>query len=82
MGTDEQTPDATAEQEPTRPLLRVVSPDATPEEVAALVAVLSSMGGGEPPAKRPRPEWSAPHRLVRRTLPHGPGGWRASALPR
>lgn len=64
------------------PLLRVVSPNATPEEVAALVAVLSSMGGGEPPAKRPRPEWSAPHRLVRRTLPHGPGGWRASALPR
>lgn len=82
MAADEQTPDAAPEQQPTRPLLRVVSPSATPEEVAALVAVLSSMGSGEPPARRPRPEWNAPHRLVRQTLPHGPGGWRASALPR
>ncbi|MDN4173600.1 acyl-CoA carboxylase subunit epsilon [Nocardioides sp. SOB77] len=82
MAADEQTPDAAPEQEPARPLLRVVSPDATPEEVAALVAVLSSMGGAEAPAPKPRPEWGAPHRSVRRTLPHGPGGWRSSALPR
>lgn len=65
------------------PLLRVVSPNATPEEVAALVAVLSSMGGGaaEPSARR-TPEWQAPRRRLRVTFPHGPGGWRASALPR
>ncbi|WP_182524337.1 acyl-CoA carboxylase subunit epsilon [Nocardioides dongkuii] len=64
------------------PYLRVVNPDATPEEVAAVVAVLSSLGGGAPPASRLVPSWSAPHRQVRRTLPHGPGGWRASSMPR
>ena len=64
------------------PLLRVVNADATPEEVAAIVAVLSALGGGEAPAPRRRPEWNAPHRLVRRTLPHGVGAWRSSGLPR
>ncbi len=64
------------------PLLKIVSPDATPEEIAALVAVFASLGsGGEPPA-RPAPEWSAHHRKVRSTHPHGPGGWRSSGLPR
>lgn len=65
-----------------KPVLKVVNPDATPEEVAALVAVFSAMGGGEgEPKRRPRPEWNAPHRLVRRSFPHGPGGWRSSGLP-
>jgi hypothetical protein len=65
------------------PLLRVVSPNATPEEIAALVTVLSALGGEEPaPARRTTPEWQSAHRRVRRTLPHGPGGWRASGLPR
>ena len=64
------------------PLLRVVNPDATPEEVAALVAVFASLGSGEAPPKGRRPEWNAPHRLVRRSHPHGPGGWRSSGLPR
>lgn len=65
------------------PLLRVVNPDATPEEVAALVAVFASLGtaGDEAPRRR-TPEWSAPHRGVRRTHPSGPGGWRSSAAPR
>jgi hypothetical protein len=68
---------------PTRALLRIVRGDATAEEVAAIVAVFASLGGGAPaaPARR-TPEWSAHHRTVRRTLPHGPGGWRSSALPR
>lgn len=71
------------EQEPQRPLLRVVRGDATPEEVAALVAVVAALGsGGAPPPPRRTPEWSAHHRKVRRTLLHGPGGWRSSALPR
>lgn len=66
-----------------QPVLRIVHGDATPEEVAAIVAVLSAVGGGEPaPAKRPAPAWAAPQRAVRRSLPHGPGGWRASGLPR
>ena len=73
-------PAVTQEQ---RPLLRVVNGEATPEEVAALVAVVAALasGGAEPP-KRSTPEWSAHHRKMRRTLPHGPGGWRSSALPR
>jgi acyl-CoA carboxylase epsilon subunit len=64
------------------PFLRVVRGDATPEEVAAVVAVLASLRAPAPAPKRRAPEWNAPHRLVRRTLPHGPGGWRSSALPR
>ena len=66
-----------------QPVLRVLTPDATPEEVAALVAVLSALGTPAAPGRRrPPSEWSAPHRAVRRTLPHGPGGWRSSGLPR
>ena len=71
MTTDEQAP-----------LLRVINADATPEEVAALVAVFSALGsaGGEAP-KRPRPAWSNPARGVRRPHRNGPGAWRASGLP-
>jgi hypothetical protein len=64
------------------PLLRVVNADATAEEIAALVAVLASLGGVAPGAPRRAPEWQAHHRKVRATLPQGPGGWRSSALPR
>jgi hypothetical protein len=66
-----------------QPVLRVVNPDATPEEVAALVAVFSALGsaGGEAPRK-PRPSWNLPARGVRTTHRHGPGAWRASGLPR
>ena len=74
---DDPTP---AEAAP--PLLKVVNSDATPEEVAALVAVLSSLGGAEPAPARRTPEWQAYHRKVRAALPHGPGGWRSSGLPR
>ena len=62
--------------------LKVVNSDATPEEIAALVAVLASLGGGEPEPVRRTPEWQAHHRKVRASLPHGPGGWRSSGLPR
>ena len=72
----------TEEQGPERPFLQVVNGDATPEEIAALVAVLGSLGGAPAPAPERVPEWSAHHRKVRRTLPHGPGGWRSSGLPR
>jgi hypothetical protein len=69
-------------EQPAAPLLRVVNADATPEEIAALVAVFSSLGGAEKPPPRRTPEWQANHRKVRLTLPHGPGGWRSSGLPR
>lgn len=68
--------------EPTRPLLRVVDPHATPEEIAALVAVFASLGAPATPRRRRGPEWSAPHRLVRTPVASGPGGWRSSGLPR
>ncbi|MDN5896562.1 MAG: acyl-CoA carboxylase subunit epsilon, partial [Nocardioides sp.] len=65
-----------------QPVLRVITPNTTPEEVAALVAVFSALGSGEAPKKRRGSEWSANHRRVRAHHPHGPGGWRSSSLPR
>ena len=65
------------------PLLRVVNADATPEEIAALVAVFSVLGSATGDAgPRRTPEWSRPARRVRAPVAHGPGGWRASSLPR
>jgi hypothetical protein len=64
------------------PLLRVVKGDPTPEELGALVVVLASLGGPAGPSPRRTPVWSAPARLQRRVLGHGPGAWRGSGLPR
>ncbi|HET8559095.1 MAG TPA: acyl-CoA carboxylase subunit epsilon [Marmoricola sp.] len=64
------------------PVLRIVTPDATPEEVAALVAVFSALQAPPAQAAEPRSQWAAPARRMTRALPHGPGGWRASGLPR
>lgn len=72
----------TAGAEASAPVLKIVNPDATPEEIAAIVAVFSALQTAPAPEPRRTPEWSAHHRKVRRTLPHGPGGWRSSALPR
>jgi hypothetical protein len=68
-----------------RPVLRVVRGDATPEEIAALVAVLALRRPAAPePATpaRPRSEWSARSRLMRTPVFPSPGGWRRSGLPR
>jgi hypothetical protein len=66
-------------------VLRVVRGDATPDEIAALVAVLALRGravsAGATPGQ-PRSEWSARSRLMRDPLSPGPGAWRRSALPR
>jgi hypothetical protein len=72
-------------EHPERPVLRVVRGDATPEEIAALVAVVAAAGAraaasAEPAAERPS-AWRDPARRMRRPTPHGPGAWRASALP-
>ncbi len=73
----------TEETEPQKPLLRIVKGDPTPEEVAALVSVVSAMAASTAEAsanqQRPRPEWSAPRRRLRGTHRHGAGAWRASA---
>ena len=74
---------ATDDAQHTPPTLRSVNADATPEEIAALVAVFSALSsaGGDAP-RRPRPVWSNPARSVRQTHRHGGGAWRASGLPR
>jgi hypothetical protein len=80
VSTDKDAaPEAAAE----KPLLKVIDAHATPEEVAAIVTVLSALGGEPAPAPAPvRSQWADPARQVRRPLTHGAGGWRASALPR
>jgi hypothetical protein len=66
-----------------QPLLRVVNPDATPEEIAALVAVFSALGGEPtPPTASPRSQWALPARRMRHLPGHGSGAWKASGLPR
>ena len=64
------------------PFLRVVSPSATPEEVAALVAVFASLGGDEPERPQRRSAWSHPARMHRTPHRAAPDGWRSSGLPR
>jgi Acyl-CoA carboxylase epsilon subunit len=70
-----------------RPVLRVVKGDPTPEEVAALVAVLSARASATAAAAAERPaprrsEWAGHERRMRRPVHPAPGGWRASAFPR
>jgi hypothetical protein len=66
------------------PALRVVKGDPTPEELAALVAVISARaaaaGATEPDTERAS-DWASYWRNTRRPLQHGPGRWRASAFP-
>jgi hypothetical protein len=74
---------STPDHEDQQPLLRVVKGDPSPEELAALVTVVSAMSAAAAEAdagqKRPKPEWSAHHRKLRAPHRHGPGAWRTSA---
>ncbi|MEV0967328.1 acyl-CoA carboxylase epsilon subunit [Microtetraspora glauca] len=74
---------------PQKPRVEIVRGDPTPEEVAALVAVLlaaraheSVSGGGVPgPSAEPvRKKWANPAHGMRRGLAHGPGAWRSPML--
>lgn len=76
------TDEAKVEETPATPSLQIITPGVTAEETAIVVALFAGMGGGETVAKKPVRAWNAPHRVARRALPHGVGGWRASALPR
>jgi hypothetical protein len=72
------------DQPPGRPLLQVVRGDATPEEIAALVAVLlvrSADAEAPGPARSVARSWSDRSGQIRRPLSPGPGAWRRSALP-
>jgi Acyl-CoA carboxylase epsilon subunit len=65
------------------PVLRVIRGDATPEEIAAVVAVLLARPAlAEPRPRRAPSAWADRSRLVRRPLFPGPDAWRRSALPR
>ena len=82
--TSDQEPVQAPEREPSRPVLRIVRGDATPEEVAALVSVLSARADAaveEPPRPR-RSEWAGHERRMRPPLHPAPGAWRASFQPR
>jgi hypothetical protein len=68
--------------EPSAPFLRVAKGEPTPEELAALVTVLASRSRPGTAPHRPAPAWNAPRRLHRVVHRNGPGGWRASGLPR
>ncbi len=69
-----------AEAESPRPLLRVVRGEPTPEELAALIAVLSIRGGAAPAPPPRRSAWGRPGSGVRGTLANHPGAWRESGF--
>jgi Acyl-CoA carboxylase epsilon subunit len=70
-------------RDPGGPRLRVMSGDATPEELAALVAAIGSRTAARRTGPQERPTgWNDRARALRCTLPHGPGAWAASGLPR
>jgi hypothetical protein len=76
------TGDAVPETAAAKPALRIVQGDATPEEIAALVAVLGAgSGSGDQAARRAKPVngWASPAQVIRRPLLQGPGAWSASA---
>ena len=70
------------------PVLRVVRGNPTPAQLAALTAVLAGLSGdGDRSGRRvsgsrPRTLWTARSRFARPRPAVGPGGWRASSLPR
>jgi hypothetical protein len=70
------------------PVLSITRGNPSAEQLAAVVTVLSGLSArmeqAQPPgpAQAERSEWSARYRLMRVPLHRGPGGWRASALPR
>jgi len=69
------------------PYLSVVRGDASPEEIAALVATLTAVAAarssaGESAKDRPvPPNWSSKARQLRTPVHPAAGGWRRSALP-
>jgi len=65
-----------------RPLLRVVRGNPSPEELAALLAVVSARSTvAAAPEPAPPSRWASRAAGLRRPLSPGPGAWRASGLP-
>jgi acyl-CoA carboxylase epsilon subunit len=59
------------------PAVRVHGP-ATPEDVAAIVAVLAAAGGGTHEPDPPASTWASHRAALRQPLEHGPAAWRSS----
>lgn len=68
-------------EEPARPVLRIVSGNPSPAEIAAVTVVLTALAGGADEGPEPAPigGWSDLSLRLRRPLPPGPGAWRNSA---
>jgi acyl-CoA carboxylase epsilon subunit len=65
-----------------QPFLQIVKGDATPEEIAALIAVISARAAAPAPAPPRRTSaWTDRARLARRPVRPGPGAWRGGSLP-
>ena len=57
----------------------MVRGEATPEQLAALVAVLSAASGGDEPASDGSTStWATHSAAMRHPVNHGPGAWRTS----
>lgn len=66
-------------EEPLPPLLSIVRGTPTPEELAAVVAVLAARGGGGEAAEPAVPSlWASKAAVLRRPLTPGPGAWAAT----
>lgn len=77
---DTETPDAPM----AKTILRVVKGELTPEELAALVAVIAARNAAAAnatagPRPRIRSAWGEPARMARPPHRHGPDQWRRSA---
>ncbi|SHG48361.1 acyl-CoA carboxylase subunit epsilon [Streptoalloteichus hindustanus] len=74
------------DEQPRRPLLRVVRGAPDDVELAALTAVVAGLASAGADAgttsPRPRSTWADPAARLRHPPRPGPGAWRASALPR
>jgi Acyl-CoA carboxylase epsilon subunit len=67
------------------PRFTIIRGNPSAEEIAATVTVLTARLESGNPARTDEPKpsaWSARPRLLREPVRRGPGGWRASALPR
>ena len=68
--------------DPKEPLLRVVAGSPTPDELAVVVALLSTRGRAAAPEQPQFSLWARKSRQTRPSLRPGFGAWRASVMPR
>ena len=67
----------TGDTAPETPALTITGP-ATPEDVAAVVAVLAATGAGGDPQPTRATTWASHLAAVRHPVGHGPGAWRTT----